>query len=188
MQRFTRYGGLVASVILIAFGIGATVMGVAGRDTVRDNLAAEKIVGTPDMTKIAGQTVNTGGEAREFAKVMREHALEATGGKTYAEMPRFLGKDGNPTSDEKAAAVNPKSGAPLDNPARNIWVTETALSTALNTAYFAEQVALFSIVMGIALLLTGVGFLVLTLRLLSRPEKEASTVPAVRRGAVAAGL
>ena len=46
-----------------------------------------------------------------------------------------------------------------------MWVTETALTTALNTAYFAEQVALFSIVMGVALLLTGIGFLVLTLRL-----------------------
>ena len=186
MERFTRYGGLVASIILIAFGIGATVMGIAGRDTVRDNLAAEKIVGTPDMTAIAGQKVDTGAEAREFAKTMREHALAATGGKTYAEMPRFLGKDGKPTSDEKAAAVN-ANGAPVDNPARQIWVTETALSTALNTAYFAEQVALFSIVMGIALLLTGVGFLVLTLRLLSRPEKEASTGPAVPHHPAAAG-
>ena len=44
-----------------------------------------------------------------------------------------------------------------------MWVTETALTTALNTSYFAERVAYFSIVMGIALLLTGIGFLVLTL-------------------------
>jgi len=42
-------------------------------------------------------------------------------------------------------------------------VTETALSTALNTSYFAEQVAVFSIVMGIAMVFTGIGFLVLTL-------------------------
>ena len=35
--------------------------------------------------------------------------------------------------------------------------------TALNTSYLAERVAYFSIVMGIALLLTGIGFLVLTL-------------------------
>jgi multidrug transporter EmrE-like cation transporter len=44
-----------------------------------------------------------------------------------------------------------------------VWVTATALSTALNTSFFAQQVALFSIVMGIALVLTGIGFLVLTL-------------------------
>lgn len=178
MQRFTKYGGLVASIILIAFGIGATFMGVAGRDTVRDNLAAEKIVGTPDMTAIAGQKVDTGAEAREFAKAMREHTMEATGGKTYAEMPRFMGKDGKPTHDEKAAALTEK-GTPMDNPARQIWVTETALSTALNTAFFAENVALFSIVMGIAMLLTGAGFLVLTLRVLSRrKEEEPVTAPA----------
>ena len=42
-------------------------------------------------------------------------------------------------------------------------MTETALTTALNTSFFAERVAMFSIVMGIALLLTGIGFLVLTL-------------------------
>jgi hypothetical protein len=45
-------------------------------------------------------------------------------------------------------------------------VTSTALSTALNTAYFAKSVATFAIVMGIALLLTGIGFLVVSVRLL----------------------
>jgi len=42
-------------------------------------------------------------------------------------------------------------------------VTETSLSTALNLSYMAEQLALFGIVVGIALILTGVGFLVLAL-------------------------
>ena len=37
-----------------------------------------------------------------------------------------------------------------------------ALSTALNTSYFAEQVGTFAIVLGVALVLTGVGFVVLT--------------------------
>jgi hypothetical protein len=56
-------------------------------------------------------------------------------------------------------------------------VTETALSTALNTSYFAENVANFAIVMGFALLLAGLGFLVLTLRLPWRAE-AASEKPA----------
>jgi hypothetical protein len=184
MQRITRYGGLIASIILIAFGIGAVVIGISGRDTVRENLAAEKIVGTPDMGSIAGKTVDTGSEAKQFAEVMRTHALEATSGKTYAEMPRFMGKDGTPTNDETAAAVTEK-GAPIDNPARQIWVTETALSTALNTAYMAEQVALFAIVTGIALLLTGIGFLILTLRVLGRRQEEPAA--ATRRTSIAAG-
>ena len=160
-----RRGGLVASLVLLAFGIGAVYSGLDGRDTVRDNLRQENIVGTPDST-IPGQRVDSGSEARAFADVMRKHTLAATEGKTYAEMDRFMAKGGGTTSDEKAALV--QGGKPVDNPARNIWVTETALSTALNTAYFAERVALFSIVMGIALLLTGVGFGIVSLRLLRR--------------------
>jgi hypothetical protein len=174
--NLARYGGLIATVVLVAFGVGAVYSGIDGRDMVRDNLRQENIVGTPDST-IPGQVVDTGSEARAFADVMRRHALEATGGKTYAEMDRFLAKGGGTTSDEKAALV--QGGRPVDNPARNIWVTETALATALNTAYFAEQVALFSIVMGIALLLTGVGFGVVSLRLLKRDREAADTrVPA----------
>ncbi len=51
-------------------------------------------------------------------------------------------------------------------------MTETALTTALNTSYFAESVATFSIVMGFALLLAAIGFLVLTLRLPWRGEEQ----------------
>jgi hypothetical protein len=62
-----------------------------------------------------------------------------------------------------------------------MWVTSTALSTALNTAYFAESVATFAIVMGVALLLTGIGFLVLVARLLwpdgQRAPRATSAVP-----------
>jgi hypothetical protein len=52
------------------------------------------------------------------------------------------------------------------NPARDIWISSTAFHTALDTAYFAESVATFVIVMGVAMLLVGIGFLVLTVRLL----------------------
>ena len=166
--KFFEYAGILASVILIAFGIGSIVTGINGRDTVRDNLRAEQIVGTPDST-IPGRLVDTGSEARAFAKVMRHHALEATGGQTYAQMGRFLDANGKPTNNEKAAAIDPKTKQPVENGARNIWVTETALSTALNTAYFAEGVATFALIMGIALLLTGIGFLVLTVRWLREP-------------------
>ena len=168
MSKLFRYGGIAASIILIAFGIGSVVIGYSGRDQVRSDLAREQIVGTPDSS-IPGQKVDTGSEAQAFAKVMRKHTLEATGGLTYAQMGRFLDKAGKPTNDEKAAAVDPKSGKPVDNPARNIWVTETALTTALNTAYFDETVSVFAIVMGFALLLVGVGFLVLTLIALRQP-------------------
>jgi hypothetical protein len=202
-SKLFNYGGVAAAVVLIAFGATSIVMGVNGRDTVRSNLGNELIVGSPDMTpkaiaaeakaaglkdvtvpteSVAGATINTGSEARAFAQYMRIHALEASGGQTYAQMPRFATADGKGTNNDKVALKDPKSGRPVDNAARNVWVTETALSTALNTGYFAENVALFSIVMGVALLLTGIGFLVLTLGLVRvpfrRPTEAEKAAPA----------
>jgi hypothetical protein len=168
VRKLLESGGIVASVILIAIGVGAIAAGFVGRHQVRTELSREHIVGTPDMKGIANKPIKTGSDAREFAKGIRRHALEATGGKTYAEMPRFAGKSGTPTNDEKQAKIDPKSHAPVDNPARQIWITATALTTALNTSYFAENVALFAIVMGIALLLAGIGFAVMTVRVLGR--------------------
>ena len=165
MRNLLRYGGIAASIVLIAFGIGAIVTGVNGRDQVRSDLAQEQIVGTPDST-IPGQKVDTGSEAHAFAKIMRHHTMEATGGQTYSQMGQFIDNNGKPTNDKAKAAIDPKTKQPVANQARQIWVTETALTTALNTAYFAEQVATFAIVMGIALLLSGIGFLILALRAL----------------------
>jgi hypothetical protein len=181
MTGLARRGGIAASIVLIAFGIGAIVIGFAGRDTVRSDLAREQIVGTPDST-IPNQKVDTGGEAKAFAAVMRKHTLAATGGQTYAQMPRFLDASGKPTEDEAAAAKDPKSGEPVENPARNIWISSTAFQSALNMAYFAENVTMFVMAMGGALLLVGIGFLVLALRL---PRRESSTERIPAQGGVA---
>ena len=175
MTSIWRSGGIAASIVLILFGIGAVYSGFDGRDRVGDDLAREKIVGTPDST-IPDQLVDTGKEAEAFANVMRKHTLEATTGRTYSQMPRFLDEDGKATNDESAAAKDPKSGRPVENPARDIWISSTAFQTALNTAYFAESVATFAIVMGFALLLTGIGFLVLVLKI-----PHAATSAAARR-------
>ena len=177
MSKLVTYAGIAASVILIAFGIGSIVVGINGRDRVHTDLAREQIVGTPDST-IPNQLVDTGSEAQAFANVMRKHTLEATGGQTYSEMGRFLDANGKPTNDENKAAKDAKTGQPVENGLRNLWVTETALTTALNTSYFAESVATFAIAMGAALLLTGIGFLVFIVRLL---------VPVTRREASPAG-
>jgi len=68
-------------------------------------------------------------------------------------MGRFLTPTGEETNDEAAAATD-EQGNPVQNQTRNLWVTATALTTALNTAFLAERIALFAIVMGVALLLT----------------------------------
>ena len=180
MKKFQRYGGVIASIVLIAFGAGSLVMGINGRADVRDRISQEQIVGTPEMKGIANERVTTGAAARKFADGIRKHTLADTGGKTYAEMPRYMGKNGEPTSDKKLAAIEPKSGEPQSNPERQIWVTSTALSTALNTSYFAESVATFAIVMGVALLLIGIGFLVMTSRVLRQPRSESASAPATK--------
>jgi hypothetical protein len=110
---------------------------------------------------VAGKPINTGSRARAFASYMRIHALEATGGVPYAQMPRYATADGKGTND--AAKAVQVDGRPQDNAARNIWINETALSTALNASYMAEQTAIFGIVVGIALLLTGLGFGILAI-------------------------
>ena len=50
MRKALEVGGMVAAVVLVAFGIAAIVMGANGRSTVNSNLTEQKIVGTPDMT------------------------------------------------------------------------------------------------------------------------------------------
>ena len=126
---------------------------------------------------VAGKAIDTGARARVFAQYMRIHTLEATGGYTYAQMGRFQAlatapksqlATGGGTDNPQFAVMDPKTKQPVANGARNIWVTETALTTALNTSYMASQLGLFGIVVGVALLLSGMGFIVLAFAALHR--------------------
>jgi hypothetical protein len=180
-KKIFEYGGIAAGIVLIAFGVGALVLSFNGKSTVSSSLKEQQIVGTPDMTPaniaaeakkaglpasiklptctVAGQLVDTGAKARCFADYMRIHTYMATGGVPYSQMPRYATADGKGTND--AAQALTAKGQPVDNPARNIWVTETALTTALNMSYLASQLGTFGIVVGIALLLSGFGFVIL---------------------------
>jgi hypothetical protein len=193
---------MVAGIVLIAFGAVAIFMGVSGRSTVSDKLKQEAIVGSPDMTpkgiaaeakaaglpatialptcSVAGKDVTNGDTAKCFANYMRIHALEATGGLTFSQMGRFLDANGKQTSDAAKAAKDPKTNQPVANAAREVWIQETALATSLNVAYMAEQLALFGIVVGVALLLSGIGFIVLALggALRRASATEPAAVPA----------
>ena len=202
-KRYWEIGGFIAGAVLIVFGAVAIFMGVSGYQTVQDELNQQQIVGSDDMTpsaiktaaqeaglssdialptcSVAGQTVDTGAEARCFAQYMRIHTLEATGGLPYAQMGRYqsAAKPDDPagTSDETAAAKD-ASGQPVANGARNIWINETALTTALNVSYMAERLAVFGLVVGIALLLSGVGFVILALAVFGRePVPEPKRAP-----------
>ena len=178
-------GGFIAGGLMIVFGVAAIFMGVTGFNTTRDAIQDEGIVfGTADDPAVAehaeqwaGEQVTTGDQARAFALVMREHVFEGTGGLTYAEMGRFVSAE-NPddpagTSDEEAA-LKDEEGNPVSNSARNTWVTATALTTALNVSYMAERLAVFGIVVGVALLLTGIGLVILAFAVFGREAEAAA--------------
>jgi hypothetical protein len=196
-KRVWEIGGFISGAVLIVFGAVALYLGVNGYQTIQDELDKEYIVGGSDMAPgeiraaaeeaglpetidlpscdVVDEEIDTGTEARCFAQYMRIHALESTGGLTYAQMGRFQAA-ANPddpagTSDEEAAAKD-ESGKPVSNGARNLWINETALATALNVSYMAQQISIFGIVVGIALLLTGIGLVILAFAVFGRaPEK-----------------
>ena len=195
MRKAFEIGGLVAAAVLIVFGVVAIVMGVNGRQTVNSSLSHEYIVAGTDMTpsaikaeaqksgvasavkqwptmNIANQKIDTGAKARAMAQYMHIHALEATGGYTYAQMGIYQAKPGTPksqlmvgggTDNAQYAAVDPATKQPVQNGARQVWISETALTDALNMSFMASQLGLFGIVVGIALLLSGFGFGILAI-------------------------
>ena len=187
-SRLVEIGGFVAGAVLIVFGIAAIYMGVDGRSTVRDSLKDEQVFFStaedqdPATDKYAsqwyGEQVTSGEQARAFASIMREHQLERTEGLTYAQMGRFVSADDPEgaagTSDEEAALLD-ENGNPVSNPARQSWVTAVAITTALNTSYMAEQLSIFGIVVGVALLLTGIGLVILAFAVFGKrvPATEA---------------
>jgi hypothetical protein len=75
------------------------------------------------------------------------------------------------TNDEAAAAKD-EEGNPVSNGQRNIWINETALATALNVSYMAEQLSVFGIIVGIALVLTGIGLILLAYAVFVRGARE----------------
>jgi hypothetical protein len=187
-----RIGGYVSGAVLIAFGIAVIALGFYGFNFTRDSIQQEGIVFGPiedpavaeHAAEWAGEPVETGSQALAFAEIMREHTLSSTGGLTYAQMGQYQSAadpdDAAGTNDESAAAKD-ENGNPIPNAARDIWVTETALTTALNVGYMAEMLSIFSIVVGIALLLAGAGFVLLAYAVFgrqARTEGAAVTAPA----------
>ena len=200
--RVFKWGGVVSGGVLVAFGIAVIVLALLGRSTLDDELSRQQITGTPDMSPstivpgieaaglkdvdipdcdVAGKPIDSGPRARCFAQYMFIHALEGTGGYVYSEMGQYAAKPGAPedlapgggTNNSEFAQIDPVTKQPASNGARNVWVTETALSTGLNVTFMASLLVLFTLLVGVALLLAGVGFIVIGLGLLPpRPAAE----------------
>jgi len=191
--KLLRVGGFLSGGVLILFGIAVIVLGIWAFGFTRDSIEQEGIVfGSASDPAVAehaeqwaGQPVETGSQALAFAEIMREHTLNATGGLTYAQMGQYQSAadpaDPVGTNDESDAAQD-ENGQPISNGARDIWVTETALTTALNVGYMAEMLSIFSIVVGVALLLSGIGFVILALAVFGRGAHSEAVRPAPAPG------
>jgi hypothetical protein len=196
--RVLKIGGYLSGGILIAFGVTVVILGIWGFNFTRDHIEREGITFGPiedpavaeHAPDWAGQPVDTGRKALAMAEIMREHTLSSTGGLTYAQMGRFqsaASPDDPKGTDDEAEAAKDDSGQPISNGARNIWVTETALATALDMGFMSEMLSIFSIIVGFALLLTGIGLVILAMAVFGRGRPaEATPAPATMPGAAPA--
>ncbi len=125
-SRRTRTVGL----IVILAGVVFAVAGVVTWFVVADQLAAENITVSEDADFLAGSDVTGPFAAYAQAQVINKHALEETGGKTYAELER-------------------------DDPARQTAMQASFLRSSLFTSVVAFGVAALATVLGILLVLIG---------------------------------
>jgi len=110
--------------------IGA-VMIIAGGVTwfmVQDQLSEARITVAEDADMLAGDEVNGPFSAYAQAQVINKHALEATGGKTYAELGR-------------------------EDPLRQTAMSASFLRASLFTSVVAFSVAAMAVGVGLALVL-----------------------------------
>jgi hypothetical protein len=115
--------GILAGILLIVVGIVVWIM-------VSNQLQAEKITIPDDAMAFQGQTVAGPFTAFVQADIIQHHALEASGGKTYAELP-------------------------MDDPMRETMMNASFLRASLFTSVVAFGVAAFAIGMGILSILFG---------------------------------
>jgi len=114
---------IIAGLVLIAAGAVTWYV-------VTDQLVAQNITVSEDADWFAGKQVNGPLDAYSQAQVIDKHALEATGGRTYAELEQ-------------------------DDPLREVAMNASFLRASLFTSVVAYGVALFAAGMGLLWILLG---------------------------------
>ncbi len=120
---------IVGILVLIA-GIVMIIGGAVTWATVSSQLKAENIVVAEDASMFAGNTVSGPFTAYAQAEIINKHALEATGGKTYAQLDR-------------------------EDPLRQTAMTASFLRASLFTSVVAYGVAAMAIGLGVVNILLG---------------------------------
>lgn len=144
----------ISSVLSIVVGVIMVSGGLWGIIFTYNNVVRENIT-TPEGSEIPGVLVRGPLTLKAQADIMRVHVLKITGGKTYSEMPQQI-----PKLDEKGNPVLDKDGKPvtIPNDARNLWVTATALITALNLGIVTYAFSVLVLLFGLISIWTGVVF------------------------------
>ncbi len=119
---------ILSSLLAIVVGILLVIGGICGIAFTYTMIAQEKIV-TPADAHIPEKPVRGPFTLKAQADSIRRHTLETTGDKTFAEMPRQI-----PELDENGQQILGADGKPVltANTARDIWITATTFTTALN--------------------------------------------------------
>jgi hypothetical protein len=136
VQQKTSSTVRILSILVIIAGIVLIVTGVFTWFNVSNQLADQNITVADDAENFAGEPVDGPLTAYEQATVINRHSLEATGGKTYAELDQ-------------------------DDPARQTALTASFLQASLFTSVVAFGVALMAAGIGLVLILLGWALLVL---------------------------
>lgn len=144
----------VSSVLAIVVGIILVAGALWGICFTYQNIARENIVTTPDSA-IPDKPVRGPFTLKAQADVIRKHTLGMTGGKTYAEMPRQIEK-----LDAAGQPILDADGKPVmvANTARDIWITATTLTTALNLGIITYAFSGLILLFGLISIWTGVIF------------------------------
>lgn len=132
MKKLFPIALIALALILGVAGVYTITRGFDAKDQVRAELLAQNIT-TPEDASIPNARVDDPETAEAMADIIGVHALEITGGRTYAEMDR-------------------------DDPARATAFNATALRTSLYTSVMAFNVA--DLVVGIGAMLIALAFAV----------------------------
>ncbi len=148
----------LSSILAVLTGVILIIGGIWGISFTYKNVVQEKII-TPKDASIPNSSVRGPFTLKSQADIIRYHTLKITSGKTYAEMPRQVSK-----LDEKGSPVLDNSGNPvmINNDGRNLWITATTLTTALNLGIVTYVFSGLVMLLGLISIWTGIIFWLLS--------------------------